>query len=93
MEQIRDADGRWSCISDFFSEIAIRMTYLYFILFPNNINFLLIQVMLSLPCSNDCRHTLIAATSPLISAVVVKDVTTGDYILNGGETYDLAVIG
>ncbi|KAJ0714849.1 hypothetical protein HanPI659440_Chr13g0494021 [Helianthus annuus] len=51
----------------FFSEIAIRMTYLYFILFPNNINFLLIQVMLSLPCSNDCRHTLIAATSPLIS--------------------------
>ncbi|KAJ0479194.1 hypothetical protein HanIR_Chr13g0617311 [Helianthus annuus] len=51
------------------------------------------HVMLSLPCSNDCRHTLIAATSPLISAVVVKDVTTGDYILNGGETYDLAVIG
>ncbi|MFS8012674.1 hypothetical protein Hanom_Chr14g01323601 [Helianthus anomalus] len=45
------------------------MTYLYFILFPININFLLIQVMLSLPCSNDCRHTLIIATSPSISKV------------------------
>ncbi|KAF5765269.1 hypothetical protein HanRHA438_Chr15g0714111 [Helianthus annuus] len=45
------------------------MAYLYFILFPININFLLIQVMLSLPCSNDCRHTLIVATSPSISKV------------------------
>ncbi|MFS7917842.1 hypothetical protein Hanom_Chr03g00193921 [Helianthus anomalus] len=45
------------------------MTYLYFILFPININFLLIQVMLSLPCSNDCRHTLIIATSPSILKV------------------------
>ncbi|KAJ0456511.1 hypothetical protein HanIR_Chr15g0763271 [Helianthus annuus] len=26
-----------------------------------------IKVMLSLPCSNDCRHTLIVATSPSIS--------------------------
>ncbi|KAF5812786.1 hypothetical protein HanXRQr2_Chr03g0090571 [Helianthus annuus] len=28
-----------------------------------------IKVMLSLPCSNDCRHTLIIATSPSISKV------------------------
>ncbi|KAJ0822872.1 hypothetical protein HanPSC8_Chr16g0737111 [Helianthus annuus] len=28
-----------------------------------------IKVMLSLPCSNDCRHTLIIATSPSISYV------------------------